>query len=372
MHIEQLNLRNYRNYHHLDISFDNKINVIIGENAQGKTNLMEAIYLLAFTKSHRTPRDKELIMWDKEYAKIDGRITKRKQNFPLEIIISTKGKKAKLNHIEQKRLSHYIGALNVVMFAPEDLTLVKGPPQIRRRFIDMELGQIQPRYIYHLGQYQKILKQRNHLLKQMQRREKKDKTMLQVLTDQLIEHAGTLLERRFIFLDLLRKWAKPIHYGISRELEQLEIKYNPSIEVSEEADKEKIECIYANKFYEIQEKEIDRGTTLIGPHRDDLQFYVNNKDVQIYGSQGQQRTTALSVKLAEIELIYNEVGEYPVLLLDDVLSELDNFRQSHWLNTIQGKVQTFVSTTSVDGIHHDTLDQADLFTVHNGTVNKNV
>ncbi len=368
MHIEQLNLRNYRNYHHLDISFDNKINVIIGENAQGKTNLMEAIYLLAFTKSHRTPRDKELIMWDKEYAKIDGRITKRKQNFPLEIIIATKRKKAKLNHIEQKRISNYIGALNVVMFAPEDLTLVKGPPQIRRRFIDMELGQIQPRYIYHLGQYQKILKQRNHLLKQMQRREKKDKTMLQVLTDQLIEHAGTLLERRFIFLDLLRKWAKPIHYGISRELEQLEIKYNPSIEVSEEADREKIESIYANKFHEIQEKEIDRGTTLIGPHRDDLVFYVNQKDVQTYGSQGQQRTTALSVKLAEIELIYNEVGEYPVLLLDDVLSELDNYRQSHLLNTIQGKVQTFVSTTSVDGINHETLRKAELFRVNNGIV----
>src|SRR5699024_1768150 len=217
-------------------------------------------------------------------------------------------------------------------------------------------------------QYQKILKQRNHLLKQMQRREKKDKTMLQVLTDQLIEHAGTLLERRFIFLDLLRKWAKPIHYGISRELEQLEIKYNTSIEVSEEADREKIESIYANKFHEIQEKEIDRGTTLIGPHRDDLVFYVNQKDVQTYGSQGQQRTTALSVKLAEIELIYNEVGEYPVLLLDDVLSELDNYRQSHLLNTIQGKVQTFVSTTSVDGINHETLRKAELFRVNNGIV----
>ncbi|SEP58312.1 DNA replication and repair protein RecF [Virgibacillus subterraneus] len=368
MHIEQLQLKNYRNYDQLDISFDDKINVIIGENAQGKTNLMEAIYVLAFTKSHRTPREKELIQWEKEYARIEGRVTKRKQSFPLEIILSTKGKKAKLNRIEQKRLSDYIGALNVVMFAPEDLTLVKGPPQIRRRFIDMELGQIQPRYIYHLGQYQKILKQRNHLLKQMQRKEKQDRTMLNVLTEQLIEHAATLLERRFIFLELLRKWASPIHYGISRELEKLEIKYTSTIEVSEAANKEKIDSIYTNKFHEIQEKEIERGTTLIGPHRDDLVFHVNNKDVQTFGSQGQQRTTALSVKLAEIELIYNEVGEYPILLLDDVLSELDDHRQSHLLNTIQGKVQTFVSTTSVDGISHETLREAELFHVNNGAV----
>ncbi|WP_188456206.1 DNA replication/repair protein RecF [Virgibacillus oceani] len=368
MHIQQLKLKNYRNYDDLDILFDDKINLIIGENAQGKTNLMEAIYVLAFTKSHRTPREKELIQWEQEYAKIEGRITKRKQNFPLEIIVSAKGKKAKLNRIEQKRLSDYIGALNVVMFAPEDLTLVKGPPQIRRRFIDMELGQIQPRYIYHLGQYQKVLRQRNHLLKQMQRRDKKDPTMLNVLTDQLIEHAAALLERRFIFLELLRKWARPIHHGISRELEALDIKYDASIEVSEDANKEKIETIYLTKFKEIQEKEIERGTTLIGPHRDDLIFYVNNKDVQTFGSQGQQRTTALSIKLAEIDLIFSEVGEYPILLLDDVLSELDDHRQSHLLNTIQGKVQTFVSTTSVDGINHETLRDAELFRVKNGKV----
>ncbi|MBP1971059.1 DNA replication and repair protein RecF [Virgibacillus natechei] len=370
MHIDQLQLKNYRNYQQLDISFDDKINVIIGENAQGKTNLMEAIYLLAFSKSYRTPREKELIQWDKEYAKIEGRITKRKQALPLEIIISSKGKKAKLNRMEQKRLSDYIGALNVVMFAPEDLTLVKGPPQNRRRFINMELGQIQPRYIYHLGQYQKVLKQRNNLLKKMQRRIVTENTMLQVLTDQLVEHAATLLERRFVFLDLLRKWASPIHYGISRKLEELEIRYHSTIEVSEEANKEKIEKIYLSKFHEIEEKEIERGTTLIGPHRDDLIFYVNNKDVQVYGSQGQQRTTALSVKLAEIELINNEVGEYPVLLLDDVLSELDQYRQSHLLNTIQGKVQTFVSTTSVDGINHETLKNAELFHVKGGTIDR--
>lgn len=370
MHIEQLQLKNYRNYEQLDISFADKINVIIGENAQGKTNLMEAIYVLAFTRSYRTQHERELIKWEEQFAKITGVITKRKRTFPLEIIISKLGKKAKLNHLEQKRLSDYVGALNVVMFAPEDLTLVKGAPQIRRRFIDMELGQIQPKYMYHLVQYQKILKQRNHLLKQMQRQQKNDKVFLKVLTEQLIEHAAILLERRFIFLELLRKWAIPIHYEISRHAEALDIKYHSTINVSEEMNKEKIENIFLEKFIDIEQNEIDRGTTLVGPHRDDLIFYINNNDVKTYGSQGQQRTTALSIKLAEIDLIHHEVGEYPILLLDDVLSELDDYRQSHLLSTIQGKVQTFVSTTSVDGVHHETLKKAEIFTVSNGQIKR--
>lgn len=370
MHIKKLHLKNFRNYDELDIVFDDKVNVIIGENAQGKTNLMEAIHCLAFTKSHRTTKEKELIQWEREYAKIEGSVTKRNQTIPLEIIISSKGKKAKINHLEQRRLSDYIGAINVVMFAPEDLTLVKGPPQARRRFIDMELGQIQAIYIYHLAQYQKILKQRNSLLKQLQRRkvELNHTTMLEVLTEQLMEHAVVILKKRFTFLKLLRKWAASIHYQISHELENLEIKYDTSIQISEEATETDIAAAYLEKFTSIQEKEIERGTTLAGPHRDDLIFYVNGKDVQTYGSQGQQRTTALSLKLAEIELIYNEVGEYPILLLDDVLSELDDYRQSHLLNTIQGKVQTFVSTTSVDGINHETLRKAELFHVTNGKV----
>ncbi|GGC94799.1 DNA replication and repair protein RecF [Thalassobacillus devorans] len=368
MYIKDIKLRSFRNYERIQLEFDDKVNVIIGENAQGKTNLMEAIYLLAFTKSHRTPRDKELIQWDEEYAKIEGSIYKRNRRFPLEIILSKKGKKAKLNHLEQKRLSDYIGALNVVMFAPEDLNLVKGSPQVRRRFIDMEIGQIQPAYIYHLGQYQKVLKQRNHLLKDLQRHRRTDKTMLYVLTDQLIEHASTLLERRFKFLKLLRNWAGPIHESISRQLEQLEVLYDASVEVSEAMDLETISNRYQEKFSKIEDKEIDRGTTLAGPHRDDLIFHVNGKDVQTYGSQGQQRTTALSLKLAEIELIHSEVGEYPILLLDDVLSELDDFRQSHLLHTIQGKVQTFVSTTSIDGIEHHVLKEAEIFRVENGTI----
>ncbi len=368
MYIEELSLVNYRNYDELTIEFDHKVNVILGENAQGKTNLMEAIYVMAFTKSHRTPRDKELIQWDAEYGKIKGRVFKKNRSIPLEVIFSAKGKKAKFNHIEQRRLSDYIGSLNVVMFAPEDLNLVKGSPQERRRFIDMEIGQIEPVYIYHLNQYQKILRQRNALLKDLQRRKTGDPTMLEVYTEQLVEHGAAVLYRRFRFLEKLREWAQPIHRQISRDQENLQVEYSSKVDVSESMDMEKIKDTYLHEFNRRKQNEIERGTTLIGPHRDDLIFYVNDRNVQHFGSQGQQRTTALSLKLAEIELIYREVGDYPVLLLDDVLSELDDYRQSHLLNAIQGKVQTFVTTTTIDGIAHETIREAEIFTVHEGKI----
>ena len=370
MFIEQLHIKNYRNYEQLEVQFENKVNVIIGENAQGKTNVMESIYVLAMAKSHRTTNDKDLIRWDTEYAKIEGRIQKNYGSLPMELIISKKGKKAKYNHIEQKKLSQYVGNMNVVMFAPEDLNLVKGSPQIRRRFIDMEIGQISPVYLHEVGQLNKILKQRNHYLKQLQIKKQTDETMLDILTEQFIQSATKVLIKRFEFLHLLQNRATPIHEGISRELEKLKIRYKPSIEVSEDQDLSKIINIYENKYNQVKQREIDRGITLFGPQRDDLLFFVNGRDVQTFGSQGQQRTTALSIKLAEIELIHDEIGEYPILLLDDVLSELDHFRQSHLLNTIQGKVQTFVTTTSVEGIDHQTLKEASTFFVKEGNLKK--
>lgn len=369
MYINELTLTNYRNYTKEQVTFENNVNVILGENAQGKTNIMESIYVLGLAKSHRTTRDRELIYWDSEYAKIEGRVHKRNGPLTLEVVISTKGKKVKLNRLEQRKLSEYIGALNIVMFAPEDLNLVKGSPQVRRRFIDMEIGQINPVYLYHLALYQKILLQRNHLLKDMQRK-KVDNGLLDILTAQLIESASKVIAKRFEFIEMLEKWAKPIHHDISRQLETLSIKYKPSIKVSETSELSKIEEVLEENFSKIKIKEIERGTSLIGPHRDDLLFLVNDRDVQTFGSQGQQRTTALSLKMAELELIYDKIGEYPILLLDDVLSELDDYRQSHLLNTIQGKVQTFVTTTSVDGIDHKTLKEASTYVVARGNIKK--
>lgn len=368
--IENIKLTNYRNYPSQSMDFEDKVNVILGENAQGKTNVMESIYVLAMAKSHRTSNDKDLIRWDEEYAKIEGRIQKRNGPLSLQLVISKKGKKAKSNHLEQPKLSQYVGNMNIVMFAPEDLNLVKGSPQVRRRFIDMEIGQVSAVYLHDLSQYQKILNQRNHYLKQLQTKRQTDRTMLDVLTSQLIEVAARIVKKRFEFLQLLQSWAEPIHKGISRGLESLIIEYKPSVEVSEQTELSKIIEVYDEKFAKIREREIERGVTLAGPQRDDLAFFVNGKDVQTFGSQGQQRTTALSLKLAEIELIHAEIGEYPILLLDDVLSELDDYRQSHLLNTIQGKVQTFVTTTSVEGINHDTLKQAATFHVQSGEMTK--
>lgn len=370
MHIEQLSLNNYRNYEELNISFENKVNVILGENAQGKTNVMESIYVLAMAKSHRTSNDKELIRWDADYAKIEGRIQKQYGPLPMQLIISKKGKKAKCNHIEQQKLSQYVGNMNVVMFAPEDLNLVKGSPQVRRRFIDMEIGQVSPIYLHDISQYQKILHQRNHYLKMLQIKKQTDQTVLEILTEQFIQMAVKIVKKRFEFLHLLESWALPIHKGISRGLETLKIEYKPSVDVLDTQELSKMVLSFEEKFNKVKTKEIERGTTMFGPHRDDLQFIVNDRDVQTFGSQGQQRTTALSVKLAEIELIYSEMKEYPILLLDDVLSELDDYRQSHLLNTIQGKVQTFVTTTSVDGIDHQTLKEASTFEVTSGMINR--
>ncbi|GAE34404.1 DNA recombination and repair protein RecF [Halalkalibacter akibai JCM 9157] len=231
----------------------------------------------------------------------------------------------------------------------------------------MEIGQISRVYLHHLGLYQKVLLQRNHLLKSLQIN-KGSKEMLDVLTDQMIVLAAEVTKRRFEFIKRLQKWAEQIHHDISRGKEKLEISYVPSSNVSDEMDLSMIkEELY--KTYEKQKtREIQRGVTLFGPHRDDLGFVINHHDVQTYGSQGQQRTTALALKLAEIELIYSEIGEYPILLLDDVLSELDDYRQSHLLQTIQNRVQTFVTTTNIAGIDHQTLNQANICKVSEGTI----
>lgn len=369
MKLESIELAQYRNYDSLQLSFSDSVNVFLGENAQGKTNLLEAIYVLAIAKSPRTSHDKDLIQWDREYGKIKGRIAKHGQSIPLELTISSKGKKAKANHLEKRRLSDYVGLCNAVMFAPEDLNLVKGSPSVRRRFIDMEIGQIAPVYIHSLGEYQKVLQQRNALLRGSSRHSGGSDTLLDILTEKLIALASEIISRRLVFVRKLNEWAAPIQQEISNGREQLSIIYQSSVpDVLDNADSSKIVKAYQESYERLKQRELDRGTTLIGPHRDDLNFFVNDKDVQAFGSQGQQRTAALSVKLAEIELIKHEVGEYPILLLDDVLSELDDIRKTHLLGVFKQKVQTFVTTTSVDGLDQSLLDRATLFQIHQGEV----
>ncbi|MFB5175612.1 DNA replication/repair protein RecF [Latilactobacillus sakei] len=369
MYLSELQLNHYRNYESVDVHFSPDTNVLIGENAQGKTNLLEAIYVLALARSHRTNTDRELIQWHEDFAKITGLVQRSAGKTPLELVLSQKGKKAKVNHLEQAKLSQYIGQLNVVLFAPEDLNIVKGSPAVRRHFIDMEFGQMSSKYLYNISQYKSILKQRNQYLKQLQRRQAKDLVYLGVLSDQLAAYGAEVTVAHRQFLQQMEKWAQKLHQEITKDREVLTFKYQSQI--PEEQLDQSVEELYQQfqTLYEKQQtREVEQGTTLIGPHRDDVQFLVNDKDVQAFGSQGQQRTTALSVKLAEIDLMKAQTGEYPILLLDDVLSELDDLRQTHLLKTFQNKVQTFLTTTSLENVKKEIIATPRVFTVTNGVV----
>ncbi|MDO7906154.1 DNA replication/repair protein RecF [Paenibacillus sp. JX-17] len=368
MFVNQITLQNYRNYEQLKLGSFGPVNLLIGQNAQGKTNLVEALYVLALTKSHRTARDKELIAFSETSAYIGAEVSRKYGDVKLELMLSTQGKKAKINGLEQRKLSDFVGTLNVVMFAPEDLEIVKGTPGIRRRFLDMEIGQVAPGYLYHLQQYQKVLVQRNNLLKQAWGKEASIQVMLEVWNEQLAEHGVKIVKKRKQFIKKLQKWALEIHQGITGGKEALQLTYVPSFGEADEEDEAVLLDRFMLKLSQVREQEIRRGMTLAGPHRDDLAFSINGREVQTYGSQGQQRTTALSLKLAEIELIHEEIGEYPVLLLDDVLSELDPYRQTQLIETFQDKVQTFITATGVESLNTGRLKEAGIYHVHAGQV----
>ncbi|MHA0857578.1 DNA replication/repair protein RecF [Paenibacillus sp. CMAA1364] len=368
MFVKDISLSHYRNYEHLHLDSFGDVNLFIGSNAQGKTNLLEAIFVMALTKSHRTSKDRELIAFEQAKAHVAATVEKKYGSLLLELMLSPQGKKAKINGLEQRKLSEFIGSLNVVMFAPEDLEIVKGTPGIRRRFLDMEIGQVQPSYLYHLQQYQKVLLQRNNLLKQLWGKEDKQQVMLDVWNEQLVVHGVKIIKNRKQFIMKLQKWAEAIHQGITKNSENLQLRYVPSF--GEEAEEDEAVLIeqFMIKLEQLKEKEIRRGMTLTGPHRDDMTFFINGKEVHTYGSQGQQRTTALSLKLAEIELIKEEIGEYPVLLLDDVLSELDPYRQTQLIETFQSKVQTFITATGIESLNADKLKGANIYHVNAGRV----
>ncbi len=365
--VRDIALKNYRNYDELKLENFGSVNLMIGRNAQGKTNLLESLFVLALTKSHRTAKDRELIAFGEESAYAGCHVEKKYGNVHLELSLSPKGKKAKINGLEQRKLSDFIGTLNVVMFAPEDLEIVKGTPGIRRRFLDMEIGQVQPSYLFHLQQYQKVLLQRNNMLKQSYGKTP-DPVMLDIWNEQLATHGASIVRRRKRFIRKLQIWAEDIHKGITGGKEQLLLRYMPSFGEVEEEDEAVLLEQFMIKLSQVREQEIRRGTTLAGPHRDDLTFFINEKEVHNFGSQGQQRTTALSLKLAEIELIHEEIGEYPILLLDDVLSELDPYRQTQLIETFQSRVQTFITATGIETIHAEKLQGAHIYQVSEGVV----
>ncbi|SFI70873.1 DNA replication/repair protein RecF [Thermoflavimicrobium dichotomicum] len=368
MRVQSLDLYQYRNIATLELKCPEELHLFVGPNAQGKTNILESLYVLALGKSHRSRSPRELIQFGKQRAHLKARVAKDGQIHRLEVQLFEKGKKVSRNGIEQSRLSQYIGFLPAVLFAPEDLALVKGSPQVRRRFLDMEIGQVSRTYVHHLSQLSKLIIQRNHLLKELGKNRQTYSPLLDVMDEQFVSLAVPIWEKRFRFLRMLTKWAQEIHQTITQKQEELMIEYVPSIQIDDGMRTEQLREIFANELLKIRDKEIRRGSTLLGPQRDDFRLKANQLDLHTFGSQGQQRTAALSLKLAEIELIHQEMGVYPILLLDDVLSELDDSRKTHLLTAIRGRVQTFVTTTNLEGIDSATLEQARIYRVRQGII----
>ena len=369
MFLKHFIAQNYRNLQQFEVDFDPNVNIFIGQNAQGKTNLLEAIYFLALTRSHRTSNDKELIAFGKDYANVSGHIYKSQVDLSLRVLITTKGKKVWVNRVEQAKLSKYVGQLNAILFSPEDLDLIKGAPNLRRRFMDQEFGQISAEYLYFAGKYKQVLQQKNNYLKQLAKGEAHDTMFLEVLSDQLAGVAAEVIVRRFQFLNYLDQYARDAYAHISTSAEKLEVIYRPS--VKEISVKDSVEEVYhkvLNNFQNNQKLEILKGTTLSGPHRDDIDFELDGKNAHLYGSQGQQRTIALSIKLAEIQLVHQLTDEYPLLLLDDVMSELDHNRQSALLNYIHGKTQTFITTTDLEGISWEIIKKPKIYRIKSGQI----
>lgn len=358
MILKSLELANFRNYEELNIIFDKGTNILYGDNAQGKTNILEAIYLSATTKSHKGSKDKEIINFDKEEAHI--RTYLEKENVETRVDMHLRKNKSKgiaIDGQKIKKAADLMGLLNVVLFSPEDLSIIKDGPAERRRFADMELCQLDSFYLYNLNHYNKIIGQRNKLLKDMYFQPELKET-LNIWDSQLVSFGSKIIERREQFVKQLGDIIFDIHKKLSGGKEELVIAYEPDVSIED----------FEKQMKYNQDKDIRLKQTTTGPHRDDFSFVVNGVDIRKYGSQGQQRTAALSLKLSEIELVKKISKDTPVLLLDDVLSELDSNRQNYLLNSI-GNIQTIISCTGLDEFINNRFEINKIFKVTNGTVN---
>lgn len=355
---------NFRNYSSLEVGLHPKLNIFVGENAQGKTNIIEMIYLSALGRSFRTSKDQEMIQFQKQQAYTKVELVRASGEMVIEIKLELgQRKKMKVNQIPLVKKGELLGNLNVVIFAPDDLAIIKEGPGERRRFIDSEISQIYPKYYYTLNQYQRILQQRNTLLKENRGR----KVDLEIWNDQLVKYGSVIIQYRKGFVKRIGILAKLMHRKITEERETLEITYDSNVPCQGLEQLAEIQEAFYKKLQAHSAMERARGQTLVGPHRDDLIFKINQMDVKNYGSQGQQRTAVLSLKLAELELIKGEVGEYPVLLLDDVMSELDIHRQNYLVHNLKN-VQTIITTTMIDQLNIPSEDQRKIFIVSKGNL----
>jgi DNA replication and repair protein RecF len=378
MYLKSLHLRHFRNYAEQPVNFTAAKTIILGDNAQGKSNLIEAVEILSALKSHRTSRDRELIQSSETSAQIVGNLDRLDSNLELSITLRANGRRTvALNGLTQRRQLDFLGKLNMVQFSSLDLDLVRGGPDCRRSWIDGLLIQLEPIYAHILQQYNHILRQRNARLKTLKvnvqntsnDREPDD---LALWDAQLAVAGSRVIRRRDRVIQRLLPFAQHWHEAISGKSEQLQINYKPNVSVDtdlNDLDQNTPEAIQSQFLDKIQEKriiELYQGTTLVGPHRDDIEFTVNDTIARQYGSQGQQRTLVLALKLAELKLIEDVIGEPPILLLDDVLAELDLHRQNQLLDAIQDRFQTLITTTHLGSFDSQWLNSAQILHIKAG------
>ncbi len=364
MYLKNIKISNFRNYDKLELDLYKNVNIIYGNNGQGKTNLLESIYLLGLTKSHRSYIDNNIIKNDKEFLKINGNIYFNKIKSNLEIIINKDEKILKIDKTKINKVSDYISKMHVIIFSPDDLELIKGSPSERRKFLNLELSQLNKDYYIILNDYNKLLKMRNNYLK----KKEIDDSYLEILTDYLIDKATYIYKLRNKLIERINEYCTDIYKNLTN-LDNFYIRYVPSIELKK-YDNESIKKALLKEFKNKKQKEIKYQTTLIGPQRDDIEFYIEDKNLKNYGSQGQQRMSILAIKLAEINIFKKYIDDYPILLLDDVFSELDKKKKNNLLNYINSDIQVIITTTDLITISKKLLRDAKLIKIDNGNIKK--
>ena len=359
--LRKLSLINFRNYKKLSITFNKTINILTGNNAQGKTNILESIYFLAITKSFRTNYESILINEDSESAKVKGEIKVEDIYKELSIDISSNSKKVKLNNNIYKKISDYITNLNVIISSPEDRYIINGTPAERRNFLNVELSQISRSYLKKYNEFNKLLKIRNDYLKMIYKNANSDQRYLDSLTDNLIEREVVIYKERKKFIDLLNERIGEIYKNISG-VDGLRLLYAPNIEFSDFTT-ETITSTLKEKYKKSLRKETENGMTLYGPHRDDFKFLIEEKDISVYGSEGQQKLATIALKLSEISIFKALTDTFPILLLDDIFSELDKTNRNRLVQYINSDIQVIITTNDTKGINKKLLDKAKIFEV---------
>ncbi len=366
MILTKLKLINFRNYDVCDIKFNKKVNILIGNNAQGKTNMLESIYVLALTKSYRTNYDDNLKRKGSDNFKLKGELKVEKYFKKLEISVVNNDKKVFINDTNIKKISDYVTNLNVILFSPEDVETIKGSPATRRDLLNIEISQLYKQYINYYNEYNKILKMRNDYLKLMLTNSVSDYRYLDVLTSNLVDRATYIYKERMDFIDKINKNIGLIFYELT-EVPNLKIVYENNLNIENLAIEEIKEKLL-EKYNTNKQKEILAGMTLYGPHRDDFHFLIGENDIKIYGSQGQQRLAMIALKLSEISIFEEVAGTKPILLLDDIFSELDKNKKNRLINYINQDIQVIITANDTVGISKKLLENATIFKVENGKI----